>query len=351
MTGSSMWVEARPVRSPDNSVLSTALAPCMRRLISLMSCVVAVVMDVPRTRRSQAQEARRSGYWYVPARNLADDGRASLATQNGLDRTPLGNRKDDDRHPVFPGKREGGGIHDPQILLNGLLVAQALVPLGFRVFLGVGGVNPVHAGGLQHCMALELGCPQYRGRVRGKERITRPGGQQYDAALAEIFHRALAVVGLANGRHSERGKGARLAPGPLDRAFQYQAVHHRRQHAQGVADRSVDTAFRQCYATEDVAAADHHAKLDAELRGRHKIGGDPLDGRLLDTKALRAGKRLAGQLDDDAPIERITHAMRSYVAVSFDQRRPRLQRRNPLPASQLPRQARSGRTRLLSAVR
>src|SRR3974377_13762 len=47
---------------------------------------------------------------------------------------------------------------------------------------------------------------------------------------------------------------------------------------------------------------------------RHKIGADPLDGRLLDTKALSAGKRLAGQLDDDAPIERITHAMRSYVA-------------------------------------
>ena len=36
-TGSSMPAEARPVRNPANSCLSTEIAPCIRRLISLRS--------------------------------------------------------------------------------------------------------------------------------------------------------------------------------------------------------------------------------------------------------------------------------------------------------------------------
>src|SRR6202140_4784124 len=127
MTGSSMCTEALPVRSPDNSVFKTAPAPCMRRLMSLISCV-SFAMAIPRTRSRYLTGADR----------LANHGRAAFATQNGLDCALVGDREHNDRHPVFPGKREGGRIHHPQVFLDCFLVAELVVTLGFGVLLGIG---------------------------------------------------------------------------------------------------------------------------------------------------------------------------------------------------------------------
>ena len=62
-------------------------------------------------RRGLAREVRLS----------ADDGGAALAAQNRFDRARLLDREHDDRHTVFAGKREGGGIQDLQIRSNASL--------------------------------------------------------------------------------------------------------------------------------------------------------------------------------------------------------------------------------------
>src|SRR4029077_1000680 len=106
----------------------------------------------------------RSGL-QVSARPLADDGKAPFSAQHLLDRALLPDREYDDRHTVFLGKREGRGIHDLQAFIQGLLMAEAIVALGFRVPLGVGGIDPVDVGGLEHGAAAHLGSAQHRGGI------------------------------------------------------------------------------------------------------------------------------------------------------------------------------------------
>ena len=41
---------------------------------------------------------------------------------------------------------------------------------------------------------------------------------------------------------------------------------------------------------------------------RDQVAGDAVDGRLVDAEGLAAGEIFAGQLDDDAPVDRLSHA-------------------------------------------
>src|SRR5271168_4777045 len=77
------------------------------------------------------------------ARLLADNGKAPFSAQHLLDRALLPDREYDDRHTVFLGKREGRGIHDLQALIQGLLMAQAVIAFGIRMLLGIGGIDAV----------------------------------------------------------------------------------------------------------------------------------------------------------------------------------------------------------------
>src|SRR5712671_5317711 len=60
---------------------------------------------------------------------------AALTAEHGLDRSLLPDREHDDRHTIFPGKREGGRVHHFEVLLDRLLMGQAVVSLGFFVLL------------------------------------------------------------------------------------------------------------------------------------------------------------------------------------------------------------------------
>src|SRR5215472_10707629 len=118
----------------------------MRRLMSLMSCVVAFVMALPRTSllhfpSSEPEPCLLGCCRPGPAAGLSDDRRMPFAAQYCFDRAFLRDRKYDDRHPVFAGKRERGAIHDLQVFLERFLVAELVVTLRFRVLFGVGGIN------------------------------------------------------------------------------------------------------------------------------------------------------------------------------------------------------------------
>jgi hypothetical protein len=93
--------------------------------------------------------------------------------------------------------------------------------------------------------------------------------------------------------------------------FKHKAIHHRRQHAHGVADWPRHAARRHLHAAENIAAAHDDAELNAELGGRREIRGETFDCRLIDAETVRSRQRLAGQFDDNATIDRVTHALRS----------------------------------------
>src|SRR5215470_11203697 len=115
-TGSSRLADARPVRRPPSSCFKDCKAPCMRRLSSFMSCVAAA-MAMPLESRlvercSSALSDQLEQQQSADGPLRIDDGRAPLSLQDRLNRSLGMDREHDDRHMVFLGKREGGGVHD-----------------------------------------------------------------------------------------------------------------------------------------------------------------------------------------------------------------------------------------------
>src|ERR1700720_3888534 len=90
----------------------------------------------------------------------ADRGEVTLAAQDGLDRTGLPDRKNNDRHTVLPGKREGRRIHDFQFAVERFLVVEMIVTLGARIALGIRSIDPVDVGRLENRIAAHLGRAQ-----------------------------------------------------------------------------------------------------------------------------------------------------------------------------------------------
>src|SRR6202140_304624 len=125
----------------------------------------------------------------VGARLLADDGKAPFSAQHLFDRAPLPDRKYDDRHTVFLGKREGRGVHDLQALIQGLLMAQAIIALGLRVLLRIGGIDAVDVGGLEDSLAAHLGRAQDSRGIGGEIGISGAAGEHDDAFLVEMAQR------------------------------------------------------------------------------------------------------------------------------------------------------------------
>ena len=78
-------------------------------------------------------------------------------------------REHDDRHTVFPGKREGGGVHDLRSLSIASWWVSRVVALGLGVLLRIGGVDAVDIGGLEHGLGVQLGGAQHRGGVGGED--------------------------------------------------------------------------------------------------------------------------------------------------------------------------------------
>src|SRR5262249_9406700 len=157
-TGSSRLVDARPVRRPPSSCFSSWIAPCMRRLSSLMSWV-GFAMAIPFKHVWSILHARRSlaGVGESLFASICDGGGASLPAQHCRDRSFLPDREHDDRHTVFPGKREGGGVHDLQVAFDRLLMGQAPVAFGVFVLVGVRIVDPVDIGRFEHGFGTDFG--------------------------------------------------------------------------------------------------------------------------------------------------------------------------------------------------
>ena len=271
--------------------------------------------------------------------------------KTGLDRPRLPDREHDDRHPVLAGKREGGRIHDLQITFDRLLVGQAVIADGLWVLLGIGAVDAVDVGGLQHRLGADFGGPQHRRGVGREERIAGAAGEQHHPVLAEMPQRPPPLVGLADLRHRHRRHRPRRAAGRLDRGFERERVHDGGEHAHQIAGHARDALLGHLHAAKDIAAADDNSDADAQRLGGDEIGGDALERWLMDAEAVRAHQGLAGDLDDHASVDRLSHGVSALPvcgrpsiraaepAISSFPPLPPPRRQNRNPAARYPRRA------------
>src|ERR1700681_3180191 len=113
------------------------------------------------------------------ARGSADGGEMSITAQDGLDGALRPDAKHDDRHTVFPGKREGRRIHDFKVFLQRFLVAEPVVSGGAGIALGIGRIDAVDVSRLENGIAAHFGGAQNGGRVGGEVRVAGAPGE-YD---------------------------------------------------------------------------------------------------------------------------------------------------------------------------
>src|SRR4029450_7421117 len=122
-------------------------------------------------------------------------------------------------------------------------------------------------------------------------------------------------IGLADRLHRDR----RLHPGADAAALQLvlhgQRIYYGGEHAHVVTRRALHADRRARQASEDVAAADHQAQLDAEGMDGLDLLGDTRDHRRVEPVIALAHQRFARDFEKDATILQIgRHASRAYPA-------------------------------------
>src|SRR5688500_12358152 len=160
MTWSSSPVCARPVRTLDRSALKASrLLPILCSVLFLSSAMII------------AHSRIRCGQSYVNQRALV------LAEHYAAQGILLEDAEDIDRQLLVAAQGERGGVHHLEVLVDGLVEADARVALRARIVLGVGGVHPVDLGRLDHDLGAHLAAAQRGCRVGGEKGIAGAGGE------------------------------------------------------------------------------------------------------------------------------------------------------------------------------
>mmetsp|Transcript_5760 Transcript_5760/g.14066 ORF Transcript_5760/g.14066 Transcript_5760/m.14066 type:complete len:311 (-) Transcript_5760:9-941(-) len=274
---------ARPVRifcsSPFND--STDLA-ILASAFFLMSAMLMINLSLVRS--------------HVDERTLV------LALHHPLQRAGLEDAEHLDRQLLVTAQREGGTIHHLQVAADRFVKRDGGVALGLGVLLGIGGVDAVDLGGLQHDLGADLGTPQGRRGIRREEGVAGAGRKDDDLALFQILQRLGPHIGLDDlldgdgGHHA--GRHALLAHG----VGQGQGVHHRGQHAHVIGRRTVHADRAARHAAEDIAAANDDRHLHAHLRHLPHLLHHADDGRAVDAVGVVAHQGFTGEFEQDALV-------------------------------------------------
>src|SRR5690554_6049172 len=188
--------------------------------------------------------------------------RAFLAAHHQVEQgAGLVHVEDADRHVMVTHQADGGQIHDPQLLVQRIVIAELVVLDGVIMLDRVLVVDPVHLGGLDHHVGVDLDAAQAGRGVGGKEGVTGTGGEQYHIYGGEVADGGATVIVLHHAAHGNRGHHPGADVGTLQGVAHGQGVHHRGQHAHMVAGHPIHARLVEGGATEQVAAADHDADL------------------------------------------------------------------------------------------
>src|SRR5919199_4645455 len=210
--------------------------------------------------------------------------------------------EDIERDAALHAQRERGEVHDPQAALERLHVRDRVDQPRVGVLARVGGEDALDAV-LRHedRLGVDLARPQRGGRVGREERVAGAGGEDHDAALLEVAHRAPADVRLGDLADVERRLHARVGVQLLECVLELQRVQDDREHPHVVGGRAVHPLRRAGDPAVDVAGAEHDRDLDAAVVHALDLLGDLAQALEVGAVLEVAHQRLAGQLEQDAP--------------------------------------------------
>ena len=179
-------------------------------------------------------------------------------------------------------------------------MGQLIVAGRRRVGLGIGAVDAIDLGALEHHVAAHLGGAQDGTGVGREERVAGAAGEQHHTARLEVGERHALGEGFADGGHGKRRHHPGRHATGRERGIERQRVHHGGQHAHVIGADPVDAGRRDLGAPDKVAAADHDADLTAQRHHLADLVGDTAHRRRRDAEAFRTCQRLAGQFQEDA---------------------------------------------------
>ena len=157
--------------------------------------------------------------------------RADALSRNGFfDITVLLEIEDEDRNLVFAALRNGGAVHDTEVLVNDGVVIQFAVEDCVRIFFWVIAIDTVDAGRFQYDIRAQLQRPLGRGRIGRDERAAGPGGADDHPPLFHVAYGPAADKRFANTVHADGGHHPARAPHALETFLQGQGVDDGRQH-------------------------------------------------------------------------------------------------------------------------
>src|SRR4051794_25149713 len=269
---------ARPVRTEPNSLLVDWTDFPMRSLASTRSSFVISLM---------------SGL---------DQGAYALAADYPVDVVLVVHVEDVERDPVLHAQGQRREVHDAQAPLQRLHVRDLLDQLRVGVLARVRGqhaLDPVL--GHEDRLGVDLARAQRRGGVGREERVAGAPGEDHDAALLEVAHRAAADVGLGDLADVERRLHPRVDLELLERILELQRVQHDREHPHVVRGGAVHALGRARDPAVDVPGPEHDRDLDAAIVDDLDLAGDLGQPDRIGAVVQRAHQRLAGQLEQNAP--------------------------------------------------
>ncbi len=226
-------------------------------------------------------------------RSRASARNSSIRSLNSTPPSPLARRtrsgrccarptvEDVDRQVVVHAERQRCRVHHPQAALDRLVVGDVRQEGRVSVLARVDVVDALHVVlGHQYRLRVDLERSQRGGGVGREERVARAGGEDHDAALLEVAHRAPPDVGLRDLLDRDRGQHARVRRLVLERVLQRKCVQDGGEHAHVVGGRAVHPLRGALQAAVDVAAAHDDRDL-------HPAVGHALD---LVARSRRAGR-------------------------------------------------------------
>ena len=230
---------------------------------------------------------------WVTLDDLANVARGQGVEHDRVDGVLHGQRQCWVVHEVHLGIRERGEVVDLVVLV------------GTGVGGGVGIVDSIHLGGLEHGAAFGLSC-QLDGRlVGGCHRQSGPSAEDHDLAAIEASQAALEVVGLDVALDSRLQYHLAFRPATLDEGVsQKDAVHLGGAHS-GLVCRDATSAMPgKAGSTHEVATTGNDQHLNTGVGDGVDDLGDHLFHQKLPVDAMLAlaSEHLARVLEHDTPI-------------------------------------------------
>ena len=233
-----------------------------------------------------------------------DDGADGLAGHDLVEVAVHVHVEDVDGQLVVAGHDGGSHVHDLEAAVVDLVVGDA-VKLGCRgILLGVGGVDAVHAGTLEHDVGLDLDGTQRAARVGGEEGAARAAGADGDLACLHGVDGAPLAVRLTDGEHADGGEHLGGLADGFKRRRERQCINDGGEHAHLVALDAVEALRGALEAAEDVAAAHDDGYLYASVHDFLDLGGIVGHALRIDAATLFCCQRLAAEFEQYAMINR-----------------------------------------------